>query len=82
MKVGDVVFARRDIIEPATGDHPEFLMAVVGDRLRVVHYATRSGMTYPVLVEHVDKDQSRWPRFSVAANEVGALPTPKGESDE
>ncbi len=36
VSVGQIVTANRDLIDPATGDHPEFIMASKGQQIKIV----------------------------------------------
>jgi hypothetical protein len=38
MKPGDKVYLAREIVEPADGDHPTFLMGVQGEQVTIVDY--------------------------------------------
>ena len=38
VQAGQIVTANQNLIDPATGDHPEFIMASKGDKIEIVEY--------------------------------------------
>ena len=50
MKVGDFVHLKREIIEPATGDHPAFVLGRKNEKVQIISIA--AGAVYPYLVSN------------------------------
>ena len=47
--LGTKPYLAREIVEPATGDHPAFLMGQKGEQVEILDY--KEGATYPYRVE-------------------------------
>lgn len=57
-KVGDTAYLARKIIEPATGDHPAFLMGVKGEKVTIQEVL--EGRTYPYKVTGSTNGDNAW----------------------
>lgn len=57
-EIGSSAYLAREIIEPATGDHPAFLMGEKGEQVKVVGYSESSH--YPYEVEGSTNPDKLW----------------------
>ena len=58
-EIGSEQTLARDIVEPATGDHPQFLMGRKGERVKIIGYDPNP-VLYPYLVEGPTNPKKLW----------------------